>query len=249
MTRTLYCLRALYTFSNFGLWLGRWRGWQQPPPRNDSCRGRQQWRIPYCCCVTCIGRSESHLRKRWTAAQGWRAAIYFYHVHKAGSTMICKYPCILEYKHAHSEGEVGIHPDILYVTNLRDPIEWLVSHRPFKSWNFTGDLRDWTFLIVVVHLSREGMHGRWLVHRVQPGVGLPALVEYGAGVIEVWGSGIRPHRGGILWGHGGGSTSQDPCSVATRHGRQIGGCCWGCPSSRRSGLRGWMRWTIGCSGF
>ena len=65
--------------------------------------------------------------------------IYFYHVRKAGGTMIRKYLKkvaslyrihlrVLEYKHAYSEEEVGSRPDTFYVTNIRDPVERSVSH-------------------------------------------------------------------------------------------------------------------------
>jgi len=58
--------------------------------------------------------------------------IYFYHVRKAGGTMIRKYLKkvaskyrihlrILEYKHAYAEEEVGSRSDTFYVTNIRDP--------------------------------------------------------------------------------------------------------------------------------
>ena len=65
--------------------------------------------------------------------------IYFYHVRKAGGTMIRKYLRkvasryriqlrVLEYKHASSEEEVGSRTDTFYVTNMRDPVERSVSH-------------------------------------------------------------------------------------------------------------------------
>lgn len=65
--------------------------------------------------------------------------IYFYHVRKAGGTMIRKYLKkvaskhrihlrILEYKHAYAEEEVGSRSDTFYVTNIRDPVERSVSH-------------------------------------------------------------------------------------------------------------------------
>ena len=65
--------------------------------------------------------------------------IYFYHVRKAGGTMIRNYLQkvaeqydihlqVDEYNHASSKEEVGSKPDTLYITNLRDPVERSISH-------------------------------------------------------------------------------------------------------------------------
>ena len=65
--------------------------------------------------------------------------IYFYHVRKAGGTMIRNYLQkvaehynihlqVDEYNHASSKEEVGSNLDTIYITNLRDPVERSISH-------------------------------------------------------------------------------------------------------------------------
>ena len=69
--------------------------------------------------------------------------IYFYHVRKAGGSMIrnylqkvCSYYNInlhmLEYNYASKYEEVGSRSDTLYVTNIRDPIERSISHYKYS---------------------------------------------------------------------------------------------------------------------
>ena len=84
--------------------------------------------------------------------------IYFYHVRKAGGTMIRKYLQrvsstyglnlhVMEYRHAYYDEEVGSRSDTLYVTNLRDPIERSVSHFKYDArWGCTNLVRNASFV-------------------------------------------------------------------------------------------------------
>lgn len=80
--------------------------------------------------------------------------IYFYHVRKAGGTMILEYLNavawkyrlhleIREYEHASSREEVGSRNDTFYVTNLRDPVERSISHFKYSArWSCEDLVRN-----------------------------------------------------------------------------------------------------------
>jgi hypothetical protein len=84
--------------------------------------------------------------------------IYFYHVRKAGGTMIRKYLTkvakyhsidlkVLEFKHASFDEEVGSRSDTLYVTNLRDPVERSISHFKYDArWGCNNLVKNKTFV-------------------------------------------------------------------------------------------------------
>jgi hypothetical protein len=67
--------------------------------------------------------------------------IYFYHVRKAGGTMLRKYLKKVALTHnihlqieenKYAREEVGSHPGTMYVTNLRDPVERSISHFKYE---------------------------------------------------------------------------------------------------------------------
>ncbi|KAL3823036.1 hypothetical protein ACHAXA_005224 [Cyclostephanos tholiformis] len=84
--------------------------------------------------------------------------IYFYHVRKAGGTMIRKYLRrvssiyrihlhVMEYKHAYHDEEVGSRNDTFYVTNLRDPIERSISHFKYDArWGCDNLVKNMSFV-------------------------------------------------------------------------------------------------------
>ncbi|KAL9179053.1 hypothetical protein ACHAXT_000095 [Thalassiosira profunda] len=84
--------------------------------------------------------------------------IFFYHVRKAGGTMIrtylhkvaAKYGLHLEMRecqHASAKEEVGIRNDTLYVTNIRDPVERAISHYKFDGrWDCWQLVHNDTFV-------------------------------------------------------------------------------------------------------
>ena len=80
-----------------------------------------------------------HYRVKSTTQSQSIKRIYFYHVRKAGGTMIRNYLQkvaehynihlqVDEYNHALYIEEVGSQPDTIYITNLRDPVERSISH-------------------------------------------------------------------------------------------------------------------------
>ena len=80
-----------------------------------------------------------HRIKSTTTSQSSIKRIYFYHVRKAGGTMIRNYLQkvaeyynihlqVDEYNHASTKEEVGSQPNTIYITNLRDPVERSISH-------------------------------------------------------------------------------------------------------------------------
>mmetsp|Transcript_39126 Transcript_39126/g.94182 ORF Transcript_39126/g.94182 Transcript_39126/m.94182 type:complete len:395 (-) Transcript_39126:64-1248(-) len=83
--------------------------------------------------------------------------IYFYHVRKAGGTMIRKYLEkvtshygihleMLEYQHAAMREEVGSRNDTIYVTNVRDPVSRSISHFKYDArWDCEQLVRNESF--------------------------------------------------------------------------------------------------------
>jgi hypothetical protein len=82
--------------------------------------------------------------------------IYFYHIRKAGGTMIRKYLkkvashhridlTIQEHKFARED--VGSHPHTLYVTNVRDPVERAISHFKYEGrWDCQQLVKNHSFV-------------------------------------------------------------------------------------------------------
>ena len=67
--------------------------------------------------------------------------IYFYHVRKAGGTMLRKFLKKVALTHnihleiqenKYAREKVGSHPGTMYVTNLRDPVERSISHFKYE---------------------------------------------------------------------------------------------------------------------
>jgi len=83
--------------------------------------------------------------------------IYFYHVRKAGGTMLRKYLKKVALTHninlqiqenKYAIEEVGSHPGTMYVTNLRDPVERSISHFKYEGrWNCRQMIKNATHYI------------------------------------------------------------------------------------------------------
>lgn len=90
--------------------------------------------------------------------------IYFYHIRKAGGTMLRKYLkkvskwhnihlTIQENKYAREE--VGSHPGTMYVTNLRDPVERSISHFKYEGrWDCRQMIKNATLYIPTLHNAK-----------------------------------------------------------------------------------------------
>lgn len=82
--------------------------------------------------------------------------IYFYHIRKAGGTMIRKYLKRVASKHRidltvqehkYAREDVGSHPHTFYVTNLRDPVERAVSHFKYEGrWDCRQLVKNHSFV-------------------------------------------------------------------------------------------------------
>eukprot|EP00985_Skeletonema_marinoi_P000751 scaffold274_cov122-Skeletonema_marinoi.AAC.3 len=91
--------------------------------------------------------------------------IYFYHVRKAGGTMLRKFLkkvalthnihlAIQENKYAREE--IGSHPGTMYVTNLRDPVERSISHFKYEGrWNCRQMIKNATHYIPNLHNAKK----------------------------------------------------------------------------------------------
>jgi hypothetical protein len=90
--------------------------------------------------------------------------IYFYHIRKAGGTMIRKY---LKKVAAHysidltiqenkfAKEEVGSHPHTFYVTNIRDPVERSISHFKYEGrWDCQQLVKNHSFVPTKLNARR-----------------------------------------------------------------------------------------------
>ena len=95
--------------------------------------------------------------------------IYFYHVRKAGGTMIRNYLQkvaehynihlqVDEYNHASYIEEVGSKPDTIYITNLRDPVERSISHFKYSErWDCEQLVHNESFIPTQLNARPFGM--------------------------------------------------------------------------------------------